>query len=197
VAFYLGAKIALVVVVAVPLVLGLPAPFHPVHIVILELFMDIGASVAFVSEPPAPGAMDHPPRDPARRFLDDAQLSAIALTSLALTVAVLPTYLLVHARWGTDMAIAASVAGWLVANTAIAWTLRARPRLALRRNVAFPAWALTAIVSAAALSLTEAGATLGVEPLTPGATAITIGVAAAGIAVAVGGRAVLALSQRL
>jgi len=40
------------VVIAVPLVLGLPAPFHPVHIVILELFMDIGASVAFVSEPP-------------------------------------------------------------------------------------------------------------------------------------------------
>ena len=73
VAFYLGAKIALVVVVAVPLALGLPAPFHPVHIVILELFMDVGASVAFVSEPPAPGAMDQPPRDPARRFLDDTQ----------------------------------------------------------------------------------------------------------------------------
>jgi Ca2+-transporting ATPase len=64
VAFYLGAKIALVVVIAMPLVLGLPAPFHPVHIVILELFMDVGASIAFVSEPPAPGAMDHPPRDP-------------------------------------------------------------------------------------------------------------------------------------
>ena len=48
---------------------------NPVHIVILELFMDVGASVAFVSEPPAPGAMDHPPRDPARRFLDDTQLS--------------------------------------------------------------------------------------------------------------------------
>ena len=68
VAFYLGAKIALVAVIAVPLALGLPAPFHPVHIVILELFMDVGASVAFVSEPPAPGAMDQPPRDPARRL---------------------------------------------------------------------------------------------------------------------------------
>src|SRR6266511_3515428 len=48
VAFYLGAKLALVASVAVPLALGLPAPFRPVHIVLLELFMDLGASVAFV-----------------------------------------------------------------------------------------------------------------------------------------------------
>ena len=70
VAFYLGAKAALVAVVALPLALGFAAPFRPVHIVILELFMDLGASVAFVSEPSAPGAMRQPPRNPARRFLD-------------------------------------------------------------------------------------------------------------------------------
>jgi len=197
VAFYLGAKIALVVVIAVPLVLGLPAPFHPVHIVILELFMDVGASVAFVSEPPAPGAMDRPPRDPARRFLDDAQLSAIAITAAGLTVAVLPAFLLVHARWGTDMAIAAAVAGWLVANVAIAWTLRAQPSLALRSNVAFPVWALVAVASAAVLSLTAAGATLGVDPLTAGATAVTVAVAAVGVALAAAGRVALSLSARL
>ena len=197
VAFYLGAKIALVVVVAVPLALGLPAPFHPVHIVILELFMDVGASVAFVSEPSAPGAMDQPPRDPARRFLDDTQLSAIALTAAALTAAVLPAFLLVHAEWGIDMAIAAAVAGWLVANVAIAWSLRARPGLAWRRNVAFPAWALVAVASAVVLSLTEAGATLGIEPLTAEATRITAAVAAAGVAIAAAGRAALALSRRL
>jgi Ca2+-transporting ATPase len=197
VAFYLGAKIALVVVVAVPLVLGLPAPFHPVHIVILELFMDIGASIAFVSEPAAPGAMDQHPRNPARRFLDDTQLSAIALTAVALTAAVLPTFLLVEDRWGTDMAIAAAVAGWLIANTAVAWTLRAQPRLAWRRNVAFPAWALIAVASAAVLSLTEAGATLGVDPLNPEAAYITIGIAVAGVLLAIAGRVALSLSRRL
>ena len=197
VAFYLGAKVGLVVVIAVPLVLGLPAPFHPVHIVILELFMDVGASIAFVSEPAAPGAMDRPPRDPAKRFLDDTQLSAIGLTAAALIVAVLPTFLIVHQRWGTDMAIAAAVGGWLSANTAVAWTLRAQPRLPWRRNVAFPAWALVALASAGVFSLTEAGATLGVEPLTPAATVITIGVAAAGVAVAVAGRIALSLSRRL
>jgi P-type Ca2+ transporter type 2C len=168
-----------------------------VHIVILELFMDVGASVAFVSEPPAPGAMDHPPRDPARRFLDGTQLLAIALTAVALTTAVLPAFLLVHAQWGIDMAIAAAVAGWLVANVAIAWSLRARPGLPWRRNVAFPAWALVAVASAAVLSLTGAGATLGVEPLTAGAVRITAAVAAAGVAIAAVGRVALALSRRL
>ena len=169
VAFYLGAKIALVVVIAVPLALGLPAPFHPVHIVILELFMDVGASVAFVSEPTSPGTMDRPPRDPASRFLDGTQLSAIALTAVGLIAAVLPAFLIVHARWGADMAIAAAVAGWLIANVAIAWSLRARPGLPLRRNVAFAVWALAALLAALMLSLTPAGATLGVDPLTAGA----------------------------
>ncbi len=197
VAFYLGAKIALVVVIAVPLALGLPAPFQPVHIVILELFMDVGASVAFVSEPTAPETMDRPPRDPASRFLDGTQLSAIALTAVALTVAVLPAFLIVHARSGTKMAIAAAVAGWLIANVAIAWSLRARPGLPLRHNVAFPVWALVALAAAFMLSLTQVGATLGVEPLTPGNLGITAGIAAIGVAIAAAGRVALSLSRRL
>ena len=197
VAFYLGAKIALVVVIAVPLALGLPAPFQPVHIVILELFMDVGASVAFVSEPTAPATMDRPPRDPARRFLDGTQLSAIGLTAAALTAAVLPAYLIVHARSGTGMAIAAAVAAWLSANAAIAWSLRARPGLPWARNVAFPAWTFVALIAAFLLSLTQAGGTLGVSPLTPSGLGITLGFAAVGVAIAAIGRLVLSLSRRL
>ncbi len=197
VAFYLGAKIALVVVIAVPLALGLPAPFHPVHIVVLELFMDVGASVAFVSEPTAPATMDRPPRDPASRFLDGTQLSAIALTAAGLTAAVLPAFLIVDARSSASMAIAAAVAGWLIANVAIAWSLRARPGLPLRRNVAFPVWALVALIAACILSLTQAGAALGVEPLTAGALGITAAVATVGVAIAAAGRVALSLSRRL
>jgi Ca2+-transporting ATPase len=197
VAFYLGAKIALVVVIAVPLALGLPAPFHPVHIVVLELFMDVGASIAFVSEPTAPATMDRSPRDPARRFLDGAQLSAMALPATALTVAVLPTFLIIHARSGAGMAIAAAVAAWLPVNVATAWSLRARPGLLWRRNVAFPVWALTALVAVFVLSLTRAGVALGVEPLTPSSLLITAAGAAAGVAIAATGRVALALSRRL
>ncbi len=197
VAFYLGAKIALVVVIAVPLALGLPSPFKPVHIVLLELFMDVGASVAFVSEPTAPATMDRPPRDPASRFLDGTQLSAIALTAVGLIVAVLPAFLIVHARSGTGMAIGAAVGGWLIANVAIAWILRARPGLPLRRNIAFPVWALCALIAAFTLSLTQVGATLGVEPLAAGEIGITAAVAAIGVAVAAAARFALPLFRGL
>jgi hypothetical protein len=141
--------------------------------------------------------MDRPPRDPARRFLDGAQVSAIAITATALTAAVLPAFLVVHAEWGTETAIAAAVAGWLIAHVGIAWSLRARPGLALRRNVAFPAWALVAVAAAIVLSLTAAGATLGVDPLTASATRITVAVAAVGVALAAAGRIALSLSGRL
>jgi Ca2+-transporting ATPase len=197
VAFYLGAKVALVVVIAIPLALGLPAPFRPVHIVVLELFMDVGASIAFVSEPTAPDTMDRPPRNPASRFLDGTQLSAIALTAAGLTASVLPAFLILDARSGAGMAVAGAVAAWLTANVAIAWSLRARPGLPLRRNVAFPVWACAALIAAFMLSLTQAGATLGVEPLTGAAIRITAAVAIGGVAIAAVGRAVLSLSQRL
>jgi hypothetical protein len=153
--------------------------------------------VAFVSEPTAPGTMVRPPRDPASRFLDSTQLSAIALTAAALIVAVLPAFLIIRARSGADMAIAAAVGGWLIANVAIAWSLRARPGLPFRRNVAFGVWALVALVAAFMLSVTQAGATLGVEPLTGSALLITAGVAAVGVAVAAAGRVALSLSRRL
>jgi Ca2+-transporting ATPase len=197
VAFYLGAKVALVAVIAAPLALGLPAPFDPVHIVLLELFMDLGASVAFVSEPAAPDAMARPPRDPARRFLDHAEAAAIALTAAALTAAVLPAFLLVRPAFGTATASAAAVAAWLVAHAAIAWSLRTRPRLPWRGNLAFPAWALIATLTAAAFALTPAATALGIEPLTAPALAITAAAAAAGVAVAAAGRRALSLQQRL
>jgi hypothetical protein len=95
------------------------------------------------------------------------------------------------------MAIAAAVAGWLIANVAIAWSLRARPGLPLRRNIAFPVWAVFALVAAFILSLTQAGATLGVKPLTGRALLVTFGIAAAGVGIAATGRVALSLSRRI
>ncbi|GLL06754.1 cation-translocating P-type ATPase [Dactylosporangium matsuzakiense] len=179
VAFYLGAKVALVVVLLTALAAGLPVPFAPVHIVLLEIFMDLGASVAFVAEPAAPHAMHRPPRPSGTRFLDRAALTAIATVAVTLTLAVLPGYLLL-AHDNPPTARAAAVLGWLAGHALIAWTLRTRPGLGWRTNAAFPAWAAAATAVALLAALTPAGRLLHLDPLTARDTAVvTLTVAAA------------------
>ena len=79
------------------------------------------------------------PRDPARRFLDDTQLSAIGLTAVGPHRRGAPDVPHRRApRWGTDMAIAAAVGGWLTANAAVAWCLRAQPGLLVAEQHRLP-----------------------------------------------------------
>ncbi len=48
----------------IPVLLGWPLVLLPVHIVFLEMIIDPACSVAFQAEPPEPGLMTRPPRDP-------------------------------------------------------------------------------------------------------------------------------------
>lgn len=197
VSFYLGAKVALILAMLIPLAAGRPAPFAPVHIVLLELFMDLGASVAFAAEPAAPGAMRRPPRPPGARFLGRAELAAMTTVAAALTAAVLPAYLLTAAQAGLGAARAAAVLGWLAGHALIAWTLRTQPRLPLRANPAFPGWALAAALTGLAVTLTPLSGFLGLTPLTGTAAAITAaGILTATILAIIVART-LALARRL
>ena len=116
VAFYLGAKVALVAASAVPLLIGHAPLFKPVRIVLLELFMDLGASVAFVSEPPAKSMMAKQPADPGGRFLDRAELAALATVGVALGTGVL-----IAALASPSQAASAAVATWLVGHALVAF----------------------------------------------------------------------------
>jgi Ca2+-transporting ATPase len=166
VTFYLGAKLALVTILVAALATGRPIVFQPVHIVLLELFMDLGASAAFVAEPAAPGAMHRPPRPPGTGFLDASVLAAITTTAAALTLAVLPAYLLVsHSGATTGQARAAAVLAWLAAHALIAWMLRTQPALPWKANPAFPAWALAAIGAGITVTLTPVSQLIGLQPL--------------------------------
>src|SRR5207302_7652486 len=49
--YYLAVKLALIAVTFAMAVTGRPLPFSPVQTVVLELFMDLGASIAFVNLP--------------------------------------------------------------------------------------------------------------------------------------------------
>jgi Ca2+-transporting ATPase len=166
VAFYLGAKLALVTILVAALAAGQPIVFRPAHIVLLELFMDLGASVAFVGEPAAPVAMRRPPRPPGTGFLDASVLAATVTTAATLTLAVLPAYLiLAHSGLTAGQARAGAVLAWLAAHALIAWMLRTRPALPWRANPAFPAWAIAALATGTVLTLTPAGQLIGLQAI--------------------------------
>jgi Ca2+-transporting ATPase len=149
VAFYLGAKVALVATIAASLVLGHAAAFAPVHVVLLELFMDLGASLAFVAEPPAPGLLRRPPPAPNIRFLDRHESAAIALVGLALAAGSIVAYLMANADAANNPRDTA-VATWLIGHVLVAWALRARPTTPPAHNPLFLAWLAAAAITVAA-----------------------------------------------
>ncbi|MCW3839857.1 HAD-IC family P-type ATPase [Micromonospora yasonensis] len=196
VAFYLGAKLALVIVLLAALAGGWPIPFAPVHIVLLEIFMDLGASVAFVAEPAAPDAMRRPPRPAGARFLDRSVLSAILAVAATLTAATLPCYLLLT-HVGTEAARSGAVLGWLAGHALIAWTLRTQPWLSWRANPAFPAWAVAALTAGLLLTLTAAGRPVHLTPLASAQVATVAVVIVLAVAAATAIERLLRLSRRL
>ena len=166
VSFYLGAKLALVAAMVAAVLAGLPVPYAPVQIVLLELFMDVGASLAFVSEPGAPAAMRHPPRPRNASLVDGAFTTATIMVGLTLGAAATVAYLASSAVGAsTGQARCAALVVWLVGHVAVAWSLRARPGLSWRENPFFPLWAGAATVVGLLAAFTPAAALVRAEPL--------------------------------
>ncbi len=156
--FYLAVKVALILATALPALVGVPIPFAPVQIIVLELLMDLGASVSFVAEPAEGDVMRRPPRDPRVRFLDRAVVTMILLGGLSLAAAVLAVY-----AWGRqtglDLAQArtAAFATWLVGHVLLALVFRSEreplARLGPFSNRVALGW-MTAAVAVAVLAAT-------------------------------------------
>lgn len=164
--YYLAAKVGLVAASLGAVLVGLPLPFAPVQIIVLELFMDVGASTTFVSEPAEADVMRRPPRDPQVAFLDRSLVAGIIAGGLSLAAAVLVAYLVapqpsvlgVSALTGQDVepatvARTAAFATWLLGHIVLAAHMRAEREPLLRRGLRmtwpFAAWAVSAIALAA------------------------------------------------
>lgn len=148
--YYLAAKVALVTASLAAVLLKLPIPFEPVQIIVMELFMDLGASVTFVSEPAERDVMNQPPRKPNHPFMDRVMLQGIAFGGLSLGAAVLLPYLGIR-QWGGDImqAQTAAFAAWMIGHVVLAAHMRSErePLLSMNffSNRAFVIWAATAI----------------------------------------------------
>jgi P-type Ca2+ transporter type 2C len=153
--YYLACKVALIATAASGVALGLPVPFTPIQIVVLEMFMDIAGSATFAAEPAESDTMRRAPRDPRRPFLDRTLVTAIFTCGATLFAAVTAIYL--GAIWtGVPIETAQTLAftGWMVGYLALAWVMRSERtplvRLGLRSNGFLPPWTA---VTAASLGL--------------------------------------------
>ena len=134
--FYLAAKVALIAASLMAVMAQLPPPFEPVQIIVLELFMDLGASTTFVVEPAEEDVMAQPPRNPRRQFVDGPMRFGILAGGLSLGLAVLISYL---AAWqaGADLAQAQTAAfvAWMIGHVVLAAHMRAERQPLLRTNM--------------------------------------------------------------
>ncbi|MET0188316.1 MAG: HAD-IC family P-type ATPase, partial [Pseudonocardia sediminis] len=152
--YYLACKAGLVVTTAVGVLVGLPIPFAPIQIVVMEMFMDIAGSATFAAEPAERDAMNRPPRDPRDRFLDRRLVQGLIAGGISLFVAVGGIYLV--ASWSgetTETAQTLAFLAWMVGYLALAWVMRSeRTPLAgigLLSNRFLPAWTVVTAVSIA------------------------------------------------
>jgi P-type Ca2+ transporter type 2C len=134
--YYLAVKVALVSASLVAVLAQLPVPFEPVQIILMELFMDLGAATTFVVERPEDDLMARPPRDPRQPFMDRTMQAGILAGGLTLAAAVLVTYLWTWSRgYGPEVARTGAFAAWMIGHLALAAHMRQERQPLLRTNL--------------------------------------------------------------
>jgi Ca2+-transporting ATPase len=151
VTYYLAVKLGLILIFLLPVLLGLPMPFAPIQIIVLEMFMDLAASAGFVAEPAERAIYARrPQRRGAVALLDGAALRAVALKGGLLFAAVMAGYAFAWLR-GADAAHlqTAAFVAWMVGHIALAFVSRSdtQPVFApgLFGNRVMNLWALAAV----------------------------------------------------
>jgi Ca2+-transporting ATPase len=150
--YYLACKVALVASFLLPIALGVPLPFAPIQIIVLELFMDLAASATFVAEPEESGIMTKPPIDPKEKFMNRSMLQTMTLGSLSLFAAVSFNFLL---TWflSQDLTVAQTVAfaTWMLGHIMLALNFRSEKeplaKLGFFSNKLMVAWAVLVVAT--------------------------------------------------
>jgi P-type Ca2+ transporter type 2C len=147
--YYLACKIALVASFLLPIALGVPLPFAPIQIIVLELFMDLAASATFVAEPEESGAMTKPPVDTKEKFMNRSMLSGISMGAFSLFVAVTTNFLLLwFLTQNLTQAQSVAFATWMLGHILLALNFRSEReplvKLGFFSNKVMVMWAVLA-----------------------------------------------------
>jgi Ca2+-transporting ATPase len=147
--YYLSVKTALILTFLLPVVVGVPFPFAPVQIILLELFMDLAASAGFVAEPAERTIYSRPPRDPKEKFIDAAVVRRIAVSGLSLFATVMVPYGYALSRgFSEGKARTIAFSAWIIGHVLLAFVSRSEREplssLGPFTNKVIDAWAVCA-----------------------------------------------------
>ncbi len=154
--YYLACKLALVGSFLLSIVLGVPLPFAPIQIIVLELFMDLAASATFVAEPEEIGIMKNPPINPNEKFLNHSLMKALILGALSLFAAVSITYLFTwYQTQNLSLSQTMAFAAWMIGHIFLALNFRSEKepleKLGLLTNKLMLLWAIVTVVTLVAV----------------------------------------------
>lgn len=150
--YYLACKVALVSIFLIPIILGIPLPFAPIQIIVLELFMDLAASATFVAEPQESGTMNKPPIDPAEKFMNQPMLRSLFMGAMSLFIAVTATYLFAwYTTQSEPYARTIAFATWMFGHIFLALNFRSEREPLIKQgllsNKVMLLWALLVFVT--------------------------------------------------
>lgn len=134
-----------------PVIVGVPMPFSPIQIIVLELFMDLAASAGFVAEPKESDVYHRPPRNPREDVFNAKLVKRIFLNGVTLFCAVMVAYFYARYRgfsFGQTQTLAFSA--WIFGHVMLAFVSRSEREsvlsMGLFRNGVINAWALSAFI---------------------------------------------------
>jgi Ca2+-transporting ATPase len=150
--YYLSCKVALVASFLLPIALGVPLPFAPIQIIVLELFMDLAASATFVAEPEESGTMTRPPVDPNEKFMGPAMQKSLSVGALSLFAAVSTSFLYTwYQTQNIAQAQTMAFATWMLGHIFLALNFRSEReplvKLGLFSNKIMVLWALAVVAT--------------------------------------------------
>ncbi len=123
--YYIAVKISLILILLVPILLIIPFPFMPIQIIIMEMFMDVGALWGFLKERDELGVLHAVPRKRGTDFMDRSMIGSILTSALGVFLAVTFIYLYIYySESDIIQAQTAAFATWILSQVILAQNLR-------------------------------------------------------------------------
>jgi Ca2+-transporting ATPase len=182
--FIIAVHVPIAGLALLPLLLGTPPLFAPIHIAFLELLIDPVCSIVFESEPDEADVMARPPRDPAAPVLSRALLALGLWQGTATLTATAALYVTgMRLGWDDDLVRATvytSLVGGIMAVILADRSFSTRWWTSMRRRnpALWVALGITTCLLTAALTLAPLRALFGFAAPHTGALAAALGVGA-------------------